>query len=305
MEGARERITYAYLETSNFCNIDCRFCNRRDVVRQPRHMPLNEWDTVLEKLSSEPVREAKLMGLGEPFLHPDFYEICRRFRVAFPSAFTITATNCQHGLNGNFIKTLPSIDLLYLSVDGYGENYERDRKGANWPRLLKFLDELSTIDRGKTRIAINFVVTGRNYPDIEKINRLVSERYGFIEEVRLNIAQWWGEDQDIKVEFTEGLYETLIRYKKNVKGKAPWGFHDCFWPKSGFYMDVSGDVRICCLNTSASPVGNIFKSSLDELLESPKRRQVAVECRQNSPGVHCRRCDYKKLSPALERVFKG
>lgn len=305
MESGRERITYAYLETSNYCNIDCRFCNRRDVVRRPRHMSLKEWDTVLEKLSAEPVQEAKLMGLGEPFLHPAFHEICRRFRVAFPAAFTITATNCQYGLNGNFIRTLPSIDLLYLSVDGYGENYEKDRRGADWSKLLKFLDELSTIDRGKTRIAINFVVTDRNYMDIEKINRLVSERWGYIEEVRLNIAQWWGENQDISMEFTEGFYETLIRRKKNVKGKAPWDFHDCFWPRTGIYMDVFGDVRICCLNTSSAPVGNIFESSLEELHGSPKKWQVAEECRQDRPGLHCRRCDYKRLSRVLERVFKG
>jgi len=302
--GGRQPVTYAYLETTNFCNIDCRFCNRRDVVRQPRHMGLKEWDIVLDKLSSEPIREAKLMGLGEPFLHPEFHKICRRFKETFPEAFTITATNCQHGLNGNFIKALPFIGLLYLSVDGHAENYERERRGARWARLLRFLDGLSAVDRGQTRMAINFVVTDRNCRDIEKINLLVRERYPWIEEVRLNIAQWWGEGQDIRVEFTENLYETLIRYKTNVKGKAPWDFHDCFWPRSGFYMDVNGDVRICCLNTSSSPVGNIFRSSLDELLGSPKRLQVAEECRLDSPGVHCRRCDYKKLSSVLERIFR-
>lgn len=305
MKCGKDSVTYAYLETSSICNLDCRFCNRRDVVKRSRHMSLEEWGIVLEKLSSEPLREVKLMGLGEPFLHPDFHEICRRFREAFPSTVTITATNCQYGLNDNFIKTLPFIDLLYLSVDGYGENYERDRRGASWSRLLRFLDELSVIDRGKARITVNFVVNDRNYPDIEKINRLVCERYGYVEEIRLNIAQWWSESQGINMEFSDDFYETLIRYKKQVKGKALWDFHDCFWPRTGFYMDVHGDVRICCLNTSSSPVGNIFDSALKDLLGSPKRRQVAQECMRDIPGVHCRRCDYKRLAPVLERVFKG
>lgn len=300
-----EEITYAYLETSNYCNLDCRYCNRRDVVKKPLHMSLEQWDTVLKKLSSEPIKEAKLMGLGEPFLHPYFHEICRRFKKVFPGAFTISATNCQFKLNDNFIKTLPYIDLLYLSIDGYKENYEKDRRGAHWDKLIKFLDDLSQINIGKTRITINYVVTDKNYRDIDKIHALVAEKYKYIEEVRLNIAQWWGEDEDINMVFDTGFYGTLIKYKHNVKGKAPWTFADCFWPKNGFYMNVDGTVRICCLNTSTEPIGNLFYSSLDKILQSPKRKEIAEGCRINSPRIHCRKCDYKKLSPILERIFNG
>lgn len=302
---AQDKITYVYLETTNFCNLDCKFCNRRDVVASPRHMGLEDWDVVLNKLAIQPITEAKLMGLGEPFLHPQFHKVCCRFKEVFPAAFTISATNCQYKLNDNFVKALPYISLLYLSIDGYEKSYEKDRKGAKWEHLILFLDALSKIDAEKTRIAINYVATNDNYEDIPKLQELVSSKYKFIEEIRLNIAQWWNEDEYSPVVFSNEFMEMLTRYKNNVKGKAPWTFSDCFWPRTGFYMDVNGNVKICCLNTSTKAIGNIFKDSLGELLNSPKRKKVSEECASNKPGKHCRKCDYKRLSPVLERIFSA
>lgn len=296
-------ITYAYLETTNFCNLDCVYCNRREVVTEPKHMSLDRWDMVLDKLSSQPITEAKLMGLGEPFLHPHFHEVCKRFKGVFPSAFTITATNCQFKINEKFIEVLSYIDLLYLSIDGFEDSFEEARAGATWSKALEFLDDIADISAGKTRIAINYVVTDKNFRDIVKLNEMVSDRYGYIEEVRLNVAQWWREDDEIDFELSDELYSTLIDYRENVKGKSPWTFSDCFWPKTGFYMDVNGDVRICCLNTSTKPIGNIFESELKEIVRAPKRERVAKQCSMDQPGSHCRSCDYKRLSPILERVF--
>lgn len=305
MANDNEKITYAYLETTNVCNLDCRYCNRRDVVKQAKHMSLEDWDIVLNKLSSQPINEAKLMGLGEPFFHPHFPEVCRRFKETFPSAFVISATNCQFKLDDNFVKSLPFIDLLYLSVDGYEQSYEKNRDGAKWSRLIEFLNDLSLIDVAKTRITINYVVDSNNFRDIEKIHKLVSRKYCFIEEVRLNIAQWWNEGEEIQIEMGEEFYSTLVKYKQNVKGKAPWTFSDCFWPVRGFYMDVNGDVKICCLNTSTKSIGNMFEFTVEDILTAPKRLQVANECRMNTPGAHCRKCDYKRLSLTLERIFAG
>ena len=43
-------------------------------------MSLMDWELVLEKLKDQPIKEAKLMGLGEPFLHPKFSIICKMFK---------------------------------------------------------------------------------------------------------------------------------------------------------------------------------------------------------------------------------
>lgn len=296
-------ITYAAIEPTSHCILSCRFCNRRDAVTEPRHMTLEQWGMVLDKMATQDLREVKIQGLGETFLHPQIDIICRSFRERFPDVYTVTSTNCQIGITENFIKSLPYIDLLYLSVDGYKENYERNRLGAKWNKLIEFFDKLSDIDAGNTRVTINYVVNADNYRDLEKIHEMVEQKYRFIKEVRVNIAQWWGEDEEIEQKYDQHFLDTLSRYKNDIKGKVPWTYSDCFWPKKGIFVTAKGDVRICLLNTTTEPYGNIFAMSMEEILHAPKRLQVAGECQRDNPGVHCRKCDYKRLSPILESIF--
>ena len=60
-----DKITYAYLETTNYCNLDCSFCNR-DVIGPLKHMSLEDWGKLLDGIKHHPIQEAKLMGMGEP-----------------------------------------------------------------------------------------------------------------------------------------------------------------------------------------------------------------------------------------------
>ena len=79
-----DKITYAYLETTNYCNLDCSFCNRSDVIGPLKHMSLENWGKLLDGIKHHPIKEAKLMGMGEPMLHPQFDEVCRMFKEVFP-----------------------------------------------------------------------------------------------------------------------------------------------------------------------------------------------------------------------------
>ena len=141
---AQRPIKYVYLETTNHCNLDCVFCNRRDVVNANnlRHMTIENWQYCLEKLSGHPIEQAKLMGLGEPFFHPQFDTITRLFKEEFPDCFTISATNLQYKIKERFFKAAESLDLLYFSIDGYKESYEKARPGSKWSTLLKSLDDI-------------------------------------------------------------------------------------------------------------------------------------------------------------------
>ena len=89
-----DKITYAYLETTNYCNLDCSFCNRTDVIGPLKHMSLEDWGKLLDGIKHHPIEEAKLMGMGEPMLHPQFDEVCRMFKETFPNAKLVVATNC-------------------------------------------------------------------------------------------------------------------------------------------------------------------------------------------------------------------
>ena len=300
-------ITYAYLETTNYCNLSCTFCNRDDVVKKLKHMSLTDWRLVLEKLKDHPIKEAKLMGLGEPFLHPKFSIICEMFKEYFPSAFLIVATNCQYKINKNFTDSLKFIDLLYLSIDGYKESYEKFRPPSKWSKLINFLDQLKEINRHGCKITCNYVVNKENINDISKIDQLC-DTYK-LEELRLNIAQDWSEEKSISNSKTiSGYTHDQINYLKtnysqNIKGKAPWTWSDCFWVNTGIYMTVEGNLKVCALNTDTESLGNIFDKPLDQILNSKKMNEIRIGCNTDIPSKHCENCSYKELSPILEKLI--
>ena len=300
-------LRYVYLETTNFCNLKCSFCNREDVVGKPIHMPLENWKKVLDKLKDHPIEEAKLMGLGEPFLHPKFSKVCEMFKNYFPNSKLIVATNAQYKLNDNFKESLNYIDLLYISIDGYKESYEKYRPLAKWDKLINFLDKLKSVDRKSCKITCNYVVNKENIIDIEKINKLCEE-YN-LEELRLNIAQDWSEGSKLDNNFeVSGYTKDQINYlkekfKTNIKGKAPWNFSDCFWVKDGLYMTASGDIKVCCLNTDTESIGNIFNQDLKLILNSKKINEIRNGCINNEPTKHCKNCSYKELSPLLNEIL--
>ena len=302
-------ITYAYLETTNYCNLDCSFCNRSEVIGPLQHMSLENWDKLLDGIKHHPIKEAKLMGMGEPFLHPNFDEVCKMFKEVFPECFLIVSTNCQYNIKEGlefrrkFQESLKYIDMLYFSIDGYKEHYERDRAPAKWSKLIKFLEDFKTINRYDCKFPVNYVVNAYNVRDIEKVDKLRIDNN--LDELRLNLAMIWSQDELMadKIE-TSGYSKEDLNYlkenwSKNIMGKSKWDFSDCFWVKNAIYASVEGNVKMCCLNTAAKPFGNLFKNSIDEISMNNRYQDVKNGCETNKPTEHCINCSYKEMIPML------
>ena len=301
-----DKITYAYLETTNYCNLDCSFCNRDEVIGSLKHMSLDDWGKLLDGIKHHPIQEAKLMGMGEPMLHPQFDEVCRMFKEVFPKCKLIVATNCQYNINDKFRECMKYIDMLYFSIDGYKESYERDRSPAKWSKLLKFLEQFKSVDRYDCYVVVNYVVNAYNVQDIRKVDKLRKENN--LGQLRLNIAQIW--DADIKMSddiATSGYTEKDLNYLRDnwneqIMGKSKWDFKDCFWVNNAIYTTVEGNVKMCCMNTGAEPFGNLFENSIDEIRLMDDYQNVKKGCQTNNPTSHCQNCSYKELVPILNYV---
>lgn len=296
-------IEYAYLETTNYCNLRCSFCNREEVINDLRHITIEEWRTVLDSIAHHPIREAKLMGMGEPFLHPQFDIIVGMFKEYFPDAHLISATNCQYDITRMpwFERALAHIDYLYLSIDGYGENYERDRPPSKWSKLIQFLDQLQTVDRQGCDITINYVVNPDNVYDIQRVHDEILVPYD-LRELRLNIAQNWSESAIIGHGYSEEQLEYLRGWQPYIKGRGDWDYSDCFWVKNGLYTTVDGNVLACCMNTSAKPYGNIYEQRVEDIHSSEAFSKLRNGCANNDPERHCMNCSYKELAPLLKEL---
>jgi len=297
-------ITYAYLETTNYCNLACSFCNRDEVIGPLKHMSLENWGKLLDGIKHHPIQEAKLMGMGEPMLHPQFDEVCRMFKETFPKCKVIVATNCQYNIKDKFRECMKYIDVLYLSIDGHKESYERDRAPAKWKKLMRFLDQFKSVDRYDCEVVVNYVVNAYNVHDIPKIDKLREEyNLGYL---RLNIAQIWDANTKMSDDIaTSGYTKHQLDYLKEnwggkIMGRADWDYKDCFWVNNALYTTVEGNVKMCCLNTGAEPFGNLFINSIDEIRQMTDYQNVKKGCNTNNPTSHCKNCSYKELSPMLK-----
>jgi sulfatase maturation enzyme AslB (radical SAM superfamily) len=271
-------------------------------------MPISKWRSLLDSIKHHPINEAKLMGMGEPLLHPQFDEICKIFKEYFPNAFLIVATNCQYPVKPNtkmgikFEKTMKYVDLLYFSIDGYKKSYERDRAPAKWSKLMSFLEDFKSMNRSSCRVTVNYVVNPDNIDDIRKIKDSIVDKYN-LEELRLNIAQNWSEDESMPLGYSKDQIKFLKEnWISNIKGRSVWEFKDCFWVNEGLYTTVEGDVKMCCMNTGATSLGNLFKQSIDDIRLQDSYQEIKLGCNSNEPTNHCKNCSYKELVPILNEI---
>jgi len=194
------------------------------------------------------------------------------------------------------------IDLLYFSIDGYMESYERDRSPAKWSKLISFLDDFKNVDRKTCRVTCNYVVNPDNVTDIQTIYDEIVVPYNLVE-YRLNIAQNWSEDESMPGGYTQEQIQYLKdNWSSNIKGKSEWDYEDCFWVNEGLYTTVEGDVKMCALNTGADSFGNLFESSIEDIRESDDFQNVKRGCNTNNPTSHCKNCSYKELAPMLSEL---
>jgi radical SAM protein with 4Fe4S-binding SPASM domain len=116
-------------------------------------------------------------------------------------------------------------------------------------------------------------------------------------------VQNWSEDEGTTTKYSGEELDFLDKYKGQIKGKSPWTWSDCFWVQHGFYSTVEGNVKVCCMNTAAKSLGNIFTDSLEDIFNSNQYQIIKWGCEKNEPTPHCSTCSYKELSPLLGRYI--
>lgn len=305
-------IRYLMIEANSACNLACQFCNRPRLesqgLRKQKIVTPDEFEQLLKVFLQCPIDTIKFEGLSEPMLHPQFDRLCEQLRNCFPKAFIIVATNLQYRLERTpFLRMLPHVDMVYLSLDGVGETYERLRTGAKWHVAERTLSDIAQLVSAKERsqkLHINSTVTCDN---VDQLQALYGLRDSFgLASVRINLAQNWNEDELNALVVDEQMLNHLRQYKQDVKGVGGWEFKECFWPFHGIVVDVFGDVRQCVINTSMTPLGNVFRDDIREVYNRGRQYEITRRMLQsNVPGPHCKTCDYAFLSPILEKLFEG
>ncbi|MBW2039796.1 MAG: radical SAM protein [Deltaproteobacteria bacterium] len=314
-----------HIELTNICDFNCVFCPKSVMKRPYGSMETDLAKRLITEIGSSRICEKITFHvMGEPTLHPDFFEILEH---AESKRVKVGLTTNGGGLGGRIGRRLLDYDLHQIDVslqtpdrDSYalrkagGKTFE-DYKGG----ILDFFSSYMAKDRD-TIFKFRFLNTRFRKKGMEK-------RIGPIkvisstEELR-RIFQHWvdqiyeilGVKEEKKRRAMERI-EGLVSYKWNVVEVYPnvffetyllddWGhaFEDerirdawagyCFGMRDHFGILYNGDVVLCCMDFDGhTAVGNLHNSSLKDILSSDELGKI-IEGFRKFRLVHpyCKRC---------------
>ena len=300
--------SFLVLFINSICNMQCEHCfywtslNKKDDLSKDEIFALSHSLGKIENLN--------LSG-GEPFLRPEFGEICRQF-IQFNGVRQIYVPT-----NGYFTdrtvkqvtETLKEKDLdlfvVELSLDGMPAFHDKFRVARHaFEKAMQTYDALVKIQAGDPRLRIHCISTATNV-NIDEIRRLTTYLYDRCPNMdHHNLAIIRGDRKNPSLsgpvlQQYEDLYEYIRRlwapretrrYGSIVEPMTQWAkvktvreerqVVPCLAGRVSAVVYANGDVGLCEIH---KPVGNLRQKTFSEIWNSPEandlRRSIAAkEC---------------------------
>lgn len=282
-------------EPTTSCNLRCPECpsGLRSFTRPTGMLDLQLYRKVLDELSGQ-LLYLILYFQGEPYLHPQFFELVQYARKK--KIYIATSTNAHYLTDENARKTVESgLDRLIISIDGTTqETYESYRVGGNLAKVIegarnivKWKKELKS---STPHVIFQFLVVKHNQHQIQELKQLAKE-IG-VDEVGLKTAQVY-EYEDGN-ELIPDL-DQYSRYKKTSAGK--WEVkhsldNHCWKMWHSCVVTWDGKVVPCCFDKDAHhSMGELSQQSFGKVWKSDSYKQFRASLlRSRSEIEMCKNC---------------
>jgi len=187
-----DELRKVYVEPTNACNLACRTCVRHAWNEPEGFMTWDVFEVVVDGLAGgegdgggggaagpDAARTVAFMGLGEPLLHPRFFDMVR---LAKRRGLRVEVTTNALLLDRPLAEELAAVglDQLVVSIDGASaEAFGRVRSGASLEQVVenvRFLHDQRGASYGpRVRIGIEFVAMRSNVRELPGLNRLAAQ----------------------------------------------------------------------------------------------------------------------------------
>ena len=321
--------TYAQLEPVGQCNLRCQMCAIQFREDGPPYgaLAFMSFERFVQALDALPgLQELHLQGLGEPMMHPRFFEM-----VALATARGIRVTTNSNATLLNQRRAdrcvTSGLDCLHVSLDGAtAATYERirvrahfDRVTANVERLLAARERLGATT---PRLRLVMVIMRQNLDELPALVRLAQRwqvegmfvqhlchdfgesslpsRYrpmrAFVDEQTLlhedaqRVETVFGEARALAQAL--GVDLRLPRARPAVHPPGTPGRMRCDWPWRGAYLSYDGYAMPCCMVSTPDRInfGSIAEQGLADLWNSPAYEAFREQLDSNEPPEVCRSC---------------
>jgi radical SAM protein with 4Fe4S-binding SPASM domain len=321
--------TYLQLEVAGQCNLRCQMCPIQFRKDGPPHGPpaFMSWETFMKVLDQFPdLKELHLQGLGEPMLHPRFFDM-----VGFAAARGIrvtTNTNMTLVTRARAERCATSgLDCLHVSVDGStAATYEGIRAKGRFDRVVRNIENVvEARERLKSplpRLRLVMVIMRRNLHELPDLVRLargwsmesifvqhlchdfaestLPDEYRpmreFVDEETLlgedlsKVERYFEEARTVARELNIELRLPRPRPKEHPPGTS--GRERCNWPWTGAYVSYQGYAMPCCMVSTPDRIhfGNMAERGVRAVWESDGFQEFRHRLESGDPHEICRSC---------------
>ena len=321
--------SYIQIEPVGQCNLRCQMCSiqfRQDgpPYGPPAFMEFETFTRIIEQFQG--VRELHLQGLGEPMMHPKFFEM-----VEYASGRGITVTT-----NSNITLlterraercVTSGLNCIHISLDGAtAETYERIRVRAHFERVVGNLERLVRVrqrmESSLPRLQLVMVMMRQNLHELPDLIRM-AHRYGIERVFVQHLCHDFGESslperylpmrdfvqretllneepQRIDYSFNEarcvarelGVDVRLPRTRMKLHAPGTPGPQRCDWPWRGAYFSYQGYAMPCCMVSTPDRIhlGSILEQNAEQLWYGEQYEQFRRELSSEEPPEVCRTC---------------
>jgi len=321
--------TYIQLEPVGQCNLRCQMCPIQFRTDGPPHGPpaFMDFDLFAQIIDDLPtLRELHLQGLGEPMMHPRFFDMVRH---AVARGVTVsTNTNATLLTERRAEECVASgLDTVHISLDGASaETYEHIRERAHFDRVLRNLDHLQRARRRhesrRPRLRLVMVIMRQNLAELPDLVRLAHEKsietmfvqhlchdFGeatlpahyapmraFVESQTLltedpaRVAHYF--DEAAAVAAALGVEIRLPRPEVRPHAAGTAGRDRCDWPWHGPYISYQGYSMPCCMIATPDRYnfGKVGERGVAAVWNGPEYQAFREQLASGSPPDICRSC---------------
>lgn len=321
--------SYVQIEPVGQCNLRCQMCSiqfRQDgpPYGPPAFMEFEAFTQLVDQF--EDVRELHMQGLGEPMMHPRFFDMVeyatrRGIRVTTNSNLTLLndrrAERC----------VTSGLDCLHISLDGASaETYERIRVRAHFDRVLGNLERLlrarNRLGSASPTLVMVVVIMRQNLHELPDLVRLASRytiprvfvqhlchdfgesslpaRYHpmrefvqsetLLEEDPRLVARYFDEARRVAREV--GIELRLPRTQLRVHPAGTPGKARCDWPWKGAYISYQGYAMPCCMVSTPDRVnfGNVMTQGVAATWNNAQYQAFRDQLASDTPPELCQSC---------------
>lgn len=279
-----------YIEITNICNLNCKFCP--DTNRKKEIMNLERFEEVIKKIH----KFTKLVTLhvkGEPLLHKDLEGILKILgKYNLKTNITTNGTLIKDKLE--IIKNSNAVRQINFSLHSMVQNENINKQYLT--------DIFESVEELKNVIISYRLWNLQNIKDNNINNSIIKqiEDYYNIS----NLSKQLLENEFIKLRENTFINQDTEFEWPNINDEPIIEKGRCLALKEQVAILVDGTVVPCCLDNNGDiPLGNIFKETIEEILN--KEKSITIKKNFENGVITCKLCRTCGFLKRLENKRKN